>query len=143
MMRRCYNEKAAGFKDYGGRGIAVCERWHDPILFCADMEASFEPHLHMDRIDNDADYAPGNVRWVEPVQNLYNRRVTRTITHEGRTLNLDEWSAETGIPVKLIAKRVFERGWPAERALTEPALSKTEAASLANAAMNRARKALG
>lgn len=62
MMDRCYNPDCASYESYGGRGIRVCDRWHDVGAFVADLPAGFEPGLEMDRIDNDGDYEPGNIR---------------------------------------------------------------------------------
>ena len=76
-MQRCYNPKWPQFKDWGGRGIAVCERWHDVATFVADIESALGPcpdGMSLDRINNDGDYEPGNVRWATALQQTHNRR---------------------------------------------------------------------
>lgn len=74
MMDRCYCPTNPGFKYYGGRGIKVCERWHNPANFYADMgDPPFEGAT-LDRINNDGDYEPGNVRWATLSQQNQNRR---------------------------------------------------------------------
>ena len=73
MMQRCYNPNKRQFKDWGGRGIVVCDAWHDFAAFYADM-GDPAPRLSLDRIDNDGNYEPGNCRWATASQQAYNRR---------------------------------------------------------------------
>jgi len=74
MLARCYNIKHKSYKNYGGRGITVCDRWHDVVNFIADMESAFKPELRLDRIDNNGNYEPSNCRWTTCSQNSKNRR---------------------------------------------------------------------
>lgn len=73
MVTRCCNPNTRPFKNYGGRGIAVCERWLDFINFYDDM-GNQPKGLELDRIDNDGNYEPGNCRWVTCSQNIKNGR---------------------------------------------------------------------
>jgi hypothetical protein len=75
MMRRCYNERDQAFKNYGGRGIKVCEAWHSFDAYYAETGSPPEPTFTLDRIDNDGDYAPGNVRWASKALQGQNRRL--------------------------------------------------------------------
>ena len=75
MIKRCSKENAANYKNYGGRGIKVCERWLEFENFISDMGKRPEG-FQIDRINNDDDYKPENCRWVSPKENSNNRRDT-------------------------------------------------------------------
>lgn len=126
MMDRCYNPECKAYANYGGRGIGVCERWHNPRTFVAELPDGYEPGLELDRIDNDGNYEPGNIRWATRRQNTANRRTARLITSNGRTQSLTEWARETGLPKTVIWDRIDEQGWTPERALSEPIADRME-----------------
>lgn len=75
MRERCNNPNHPQFKDWGGRGISVCDRWMDSFeAFYADVGPRPGHRLSLDRIDNDGNYEPGNVRWATHSQQMKNRR---------------------------------------------------------------------
>ena len=73
MRARCNDPNHLHFKYYGGRGIKVCERWDDFPKFLSDV-GERPPGKVLDRIDNDGNYEPGNIRWVTPKELIKNRR---------------------------------------------------------------------
>jgi hypothetical protein len=123
MMRRCYEVKTKGYKDYGGRGIYVCDEWHNSAVFCLwAIENGSAKGLQLDRIDNDGPYAPWNCAFVSTTKNMNNRRNSVFLTAFDETKTMSEWSRDTRCVVAYhtVKQRVHKLGWPVERALTTP-----------------------
>jgi len=78
IKQRCYNKKLPCYKDYGGRGITMCDEWKESFeQFYKDMGKRPEGKS-IDRIDNDGSYEPSNCRWADKVTQQTNRRMYRT-----------------------------------------------------------------
>lgn len=116
MKNRCYNTKCKAYKDYGGRGITVCEEWLNPKNF---IEWAFKNGYNenydgwdysLDRIDVDKGYSPDNCRFVNKKAQQRNRRVTRYVEYEGMKLSIMEVSEITGISYDAIKSRLDD-GW--------------------------------
>jgi hypothetical protein len=120
IIDRCGNPKATFYRNYGGRGITVCDRWLKSFeAFYADMGPRPFADAQIDRIDNDGNYEPGNCRWATRTLNARNKRNNRLLTHDGHTRTLAEWSEVTGIKAPTIRKRIGY-GWSVSRALSDP-----------------------
>ena len=91
MLSRCTNPNYAGYKNYGGRGITVHERYLKFENFLKDMGEK-PAGLTLDRIDNNKGYEPGNCKWSTHKEQNQNRRNTRNITYNGETHCLSEWA---------------------------------------------------
>jgi hypothetical protein len=77
MVDRCHNPAHAAYRNYGARGIHVHPQWHDPAVFIAYLDEVLGPRPDgpsLDRINNDAGYEPGNIRWATRSEQVRNRR---------------------------------------------------------------------
>lgn len=108
MIRRCTNHKATGYKNYGARGITVCDEWLDVTNFVAWCEETY-PNIKgysLDRIDNDKGYSPDNCTWSSrTMQNINQRmKVTNTSGYNGIIWNKknSNWKAVIGINTKKV-----------------------------------------
>ncbi len=91
MKSRCYDEDREGYKNYGGRGIKVCDRWLNSFeLFFKDIGPKPGPEYTVDRIDNDGDYEPDNCRWATRQEQSNNRRNSKLIHYRGSLKSLPE-----------------------------------------------------
>ena len=108
MLKRCYNEKSQKYKDYGGRGIKVCDRWMDVANFIEDMYPSFEEGFSLDRIDVDGDYELVNCRWSDKyVQSQNTRDIICTNTSGYRGVSWREDNHKWRSYITVNNKRVY------------------------------------
>lgn len=86
MHYRCRSPKHKHYKDYGGRGISICEEWYSFVYFALwAINNGYKDNLTLDRIDNDGNYEPNNCRWVTMQEQLNNRRIGEHIEIENKT----------------------------------------------------------
>jgi hypothetical protein len=117
MIARCMNPRRPDYRFYGGRGIAVCQRWQVSFgAFLSDMGPR-PAGASLDRIDNTRGYEPTNCRWATKHEQMQNTRATRLITFNGRSMGLTAWAREVGINKESLRTRLL-RGWSIEAALT-------------------------
>lgn len=116
MMKRCYNENHVYFKRYGGRGISVCEEWHDFKVFLKDM-CPRPTGLSIDRIDNDKNYSKENCKWSDAKIQSRNRSTTRWVTLGKEKKSLAEWCEIKKINYAKVVARLNKLNWPIEKAL--------------------------
>lgn len=119
MLGRCRDKNN---KDYGGRGITVCDEWESSFPSFREwaLSSGYKHGLTIDRIDNNKGYSPDNCRWVGAKEQALNRRSNRIATFNGETHTFYEWDEILGFTRGTISQRVTSRGWSIERALTEP-----------------------
>lgn len=117
IKNRCLNPNSEGYKNYGAKGITVCDRWLKFINFWEDMKEGYESGLSIDRKDNAKGYYKENCRWATMRMQANNRTSNRPITFNGITLNLHQWSRKIGVSSNTIDERL-KRGWTLKKALT-------------------------
>lgn len=114
---RCYNLNNQKYKNYGGRGITVCDRWldkeHGFENFLQDMGECPGPEYSIDRIDNNGNYCPENTRWATPREQCNNKRDNHIVLYNGQKYTLAQLCREIGIPYHRTKLRLY-RGWNIE-----------------------------
>ncbi len=98
MRRRCYDENATGYSNYGGRGIRVDKRWLNSFdNFYNDMGPRPSPEHSLDRENNDRNYEPGNCRWATPEEQSNNKRNCTYYEIDGERLTLPAIARRHGL----------------------------------------------
>ena len=110
MIDRCENPNASNYPLYGGRGIKVCEEWHNIERFEEWVETSnWEDGLTLDRINVDGDYCPENCRWATKKEQANNRRDTVRVTFLGEEHTLSEWAEILGVNPSTLRNRYYRK----------------------------------
>lgn len=95
MFDRCNNPNSHGYKDWGGRGITICDRWRNSFRdFLADMGPRPSPQHSIDRKDNNGNYEPSNCRWATKAQQSRNSRGARLNDNIVKDIRASSLSAE-------------------------------------------------
>lgn len=104
MKQRCYNPNHSNYKNYGARGIKICEEWlnNRQSFYEWSYNNGFNPNLGafectIDRIDINGNYEPSNCRWVSMLQQQHNRRNNKNVTINGITKTKAEWAKEFNV----------------------------------------------
>ena len=118
MIGRCENPNRPKYKDYGGRGIEVCQEWHDAETFGSWAEASgFQKGLTLERKDVNGNYCPENCTWATAKQQANNRRNTIFLEWNGERKSIHQWADELGVSASTLKNRYY-LGWSVEEILT-------------------------
>ena len=121
LKDRCSRQNNKHFNNYGGRGIVVCNRWLNSFVdFLADVGPRPSCRYSLDRIDNDGNYEPGNVRWATDKEQSNNRRTSVFYEFKGERLTNAQWAERLGLKPVTLWVRVHTLGWSIEKALTTP-----------------------
>lgn len=118
MLQRCENSNNPYYRNYGARGITVCNEWHDFQVF-HDWAIShgWQKGLQIDRIDVNGNYEPDNCRWVTHAEQQRNRRYHHTISWDGRDWIFADIPRKTGIPYSTLYYQVVEKGHSVDEVL--------------------------
>ena len=124
MIQRCYNPNHDEYKNYGKRGIVVCDEWQTyPPFEKWSLENGYNDKLSIDRIDVNGNYSPDNCRWATNREQNLNKRTNHFVEFNGKTQTVQEWGEELGIKPNTLIYRL-RRGWSVEDALTRPVKNK-------------------
>lgn len=116
MRQRCNDPKNIGFKNYGGRGIKVCDRWNIYQNFIGDMGRAPSKKHSIDRIKNDMDYGPGNCKWATKLEQANNTRRNKMIEYNGEIKSLPDWCRSLNLNYRMVASRIYGYKWTIDRA---------------------------
>ena len=118
IKNRCTNPNVDGYKDYGGRGIKMCDEWQDFINFKEwALNNGYTDTLTIERIDVNGNYEPSNCKWATMKEQQNNKRNNHLVTYKGITKTIAEWSEEKGIKYGTLYARLTRYHWDVETAL--------------------------
>jgi hypothetical protein len=124
IKRRCFNPNEKQYKDYGGRGITICERWANNFeAFLLDMGEPPTEYHSLDRIDVNGNYEPGNCRWATSKEQNRNKRTNVTYEYNGQQYFLIELAEKFKIPFSTLAGRIITLKWSVKKAVETPVAS--------------------
>lgn len=124
IIQRCENKNSPSYKNYGGRGIKICQRWrHDFSAFFSDM-GQRPQGMTIERINNDKDYSPENCRWATRADQARNNSRNVYITHNGETKTRKDWADYYGIDDETFRHRLSVKKMSFEDAINKPIKSK-------------------
>jgi len=130
MMSRCYDKNAINYKDYGGRSIKVCKKWHKFENFMSDLFEDYEENViiksmencTLDRINNNGNYRSNNIKWSSQKEQCNNRRYNsgRSVYYEfnGMKKNITDWARYIDFSETEFRRRIKKYGF--EKAITMP-----------------------
>ena len=125
IKQRCCNPRCKAFKDYGGRGIIICDEWNDKTIIVKDghfgskgwfafkefaLSSGYVEGLSIDRIDNNKGYSPENCRWATAKIQSNNRRSCIILEYNGMKKNMAEWAEYFDMPYRKFKSRVERYG---------------------------------
>jgi hypothetical protein len=121
MKDRCRNINTKEYKNYGGRGVKVCDEWINDFQSFYDWSYSngYAEHLTIDRIDNNGNYCPENCRWISLKEQQRNKRTNKMISYKGQVRCLSEWCEILNLKYPTINGRLH-RNWSIEKAFETP-----------------------
>lgn len=113
IKNRCLNEKAFAYKDYGGRGIKICEEWLNFENFYRDMLEGYEKGLTIERNNVNGNYEKSNCKWITRAEQANNRRTTIYMDTELGIMKIKDAAKLVGICWQAMYTRY--KHWPKER----------------------------
>jgi hypothetical protein len=121
MKQRCYNENHNHYKNYGGRGIVVCDEWKSSFDAFQQwaMQNGYADNLTIDRINVDGNYEPQNCRWITMFEQQQNRTNTHIVEYKGEKFTISQLARKHNLKPNVLERRI-KNGWDIETAVTRP-----------------------
>jgi len=120
MRNRCTNANHQSYKNYGARGITVCEQWDEFEKFLEDMGQPADKSVSIERVNNQLGYSKENCIWASRYVQRRNSRQNRYLSYQGRKQIVSDWAEEFKLPLGTLLSRLDRMGWSVEKALTTP-----------------------
>jgi hypothetical protein len=125
IKQRCLNPNAQHYHRYGARGITICDRWaNDYAEFLADVGEQPEG-MTLERIDNDGNYEPTNVRWTSRKEQANNRSTNVFVEYKGKRMTLAQWADHLGYKYGLLGSR-WKKGVRGDALFAPPRWSRSK-----------------
>ncbi len=119
MKERCCRPNHPAYKNYGARGITVCDRWLESFEnFLEDMGSKPTAEHSIDRVDNSKGYSPENCKWATNLEQGNNTRRIHFISYKGETKSLRAWARESKVKLSTFSQRFYTYKWSFEQCLT-------------------------
>lgn len=120
MRKRCLSPKNAGYKNYGGRGISICERWNNFANFVEDMGEKPTSEHTLERNDTNGNYEPSNCEWATRTKQVLNQRCSLRYEYKGKLCDIHELLVlAEGLSIGTLRGRLH-KGWPVALAVDTP-----------------------
>lgn len=121
LINRCYRQKDINYKNYGGRGISVCQEWLNDFMSFYNWAVlnGYQENLSIDRINVNGNYEPNNCRWTDKITQANNTRRNHYIEYNKQVKTLSQWAKELNVSTGLIKGRL-KKGWTIEQVFTTP-----------------------
>lgn len=120
MIDRTTNTKNKAYKQYGARGITVCEEWKDYLKFKEwAIKNGYSEELTLERIDNNRGYGPDNCKWADWDTQNNNKQQSRKISYNGEIKTIDQWAKQFNINRSTLTHRL-NKGWTLKKAIETP-----------------------
>lgn len=131
MKGRCNNPNNKKYKNYGGRGIKICDDWNNnengfKNFYEWAIRNNYKNNLTLDRIDVNGDYEPKNCRWVDMIVQENNRTNNRIVNYEGKEYTLFELSQISKVCYKTLHQRIYKYKWDVDKAVNMPSRIKNK-----------------
>lgn len=133
MKRRCNNEKCKNYKDYGAKGIKVCDEWEKNFIsfYLWSIDNGYDDTLTIDRINNNKGYSPDNCRWTTRKQQNNNRKCNVLVEYNGHIKTLSTICDEMKLNYEVIRLRISS-GMSFEKAISLPKAKLSEKSTIKN-----------